>query len=99
MPEVFQNCDKCEYDLFRNFYCLYYLTVKVGEISVIIYIPHALLKDEKEARKYFKVVKWQVFYTFMACHIAIAYLYNNILIHNKYVLRNILLCFISTTSW
>ncbi|WP_058994036.1 hypothetical protein [Sarcina ventriculi] len=74
MPEVFQNCDKCEYDLFRNFYCLYYLTVKVGEISVIIYIPHALLKDEKEVRKYFKVVKWQVFYTFMACHIAIAYL-------------------------
>lgn len=53
------NCDKCEYDLFRNFYCLYYLTVKVGDISVVIYIPHALLKDEKEVKKNLKVIRWQ----------------------------------------
>lgn len=53
------HCDKCEYDLIRNFYCLYYLTVKVGDISVIIYIPHALLKDEKEVNKSLKVISWQ----------------------------------------
>ena len=53
------HCDKCEYDLIRNFYCLYYLTIKVGDISVIIYIPHALLKDEKEVNKSLKVINWQ----------------------------------------
>ena len=41
------HCDKCEYDLIRNFYCLYYLTIKVGDISIILYIHHVLLKDEK----------------------------------------------------
>ena len=53
------HCDKCEYDLIRNFYCLYYLTIKVGDISIIIYIPHALLKDEKEVNKSLKVINWK----------------------------------------
>ena len=53
------HCDKCEYDLIRNFYCLYYLTIKVGDISIIIYIPHALLKDEKEVNKSLKVIDWK----------------------------------------
>ena len=53
------NCDKCEYDLIRNFYCLYYLTIKVGDISIILYIPHVLLKDEKEVNKSLKVINWK----------------------------------------
>ena len=53
------HCDKCEYDLIRNFYCLYYLTIKVGDISIILYIPHALLKDEKEVNKSLKVINWK----------------------------------------
>ena len=53
------HCDKCEYDLIRNFYCLYYLTIKVGDISIILYIPHVLLKDEKEVNKSLKVINWK----------------------------------------
>ena len=53
------NCDKCEYDLIKGYYCLYCLTVKVGDISIIINIPHVLLKDEKEVNKNLKVISWK----------------------------------------
>ena len=42
-----------------HFYCLYYLTIKVEDISIIIYIPHVLLKDEKEENKSLKVINWK----------------------------------------
>ncbi|MDO4536368.1 MAG: hypothetical protein Q4B63_11270, partial [Clostridium perfringens] len=53
------HCKECSYDLERMFYCIYYLTIEVDDISIKLNIPYAFLKDEKEVKKSLKE-DWKV---------------------------------------